>query len=443
MNIQTPAVPAPVGFNIVGYVSANVGVAVIARHYIRLLLGAGYDVSILDMDPGLGRAGHDAEFITYTVGTAEELRYDVTLVFLFIPDYPQFVLNPPKGLRRTDRTMVAFVWWELTVLPKLWIEALQMFDVVVAGSPFVRHTLESNLSRVPIVYAAPPLFLPDVAADRPHFDLPAGVVFLSSFEPHSDPERKNPFAVLDAFKKAFPDNEDACLLVKLNNARTEGAISPRALIDAIMTRCNNDPRVRVFVDTLSYVDTMRLYASCDVFVSLHRAEGLALGPMEAMSLGKPVIATGWSGNMAFMDQTNSCLVGYTLIPVKGAHFLYSSKFMKTPCSWADPNVEDAARWMRVLAFDPGARQSIGANAAESMRRFQSDARGGHFLAELAIIYRQLKERGHPVPITESALQRLRDLQFLHWATPRQRVTAAIEEFLGRHILWRFRRWRRT
>jgi hypothetical protein len=38
-----------------------------------------------------------------------------------------------------------------------------------------------------------------------------------------------------------------------------------------------------------------------------------------MALGKPVIATGWSGNMSFMNHTNACLVGYDLVPRRGEY----------------------------------------------------------------------------------------------------------------------------
>ena len=46
-------------------------------------------------------------------------------------------------------------------------------------------------------------------------------------------------------------------------------------------------------------------AACDAYVSLHRSEGTGLTITDAMALGKPVIATGWSGNMDFMNVANS------------------------------------------------------------------------------------------------------------------------------------------
>ena len=66
---------------------------------------------------------------------------------------------------------------------------------------------------------------------------------------------------------------------------------------------------------LSADEKNALLAACDCYVSLHRAEGLGLTLAEAMALGKPAIATGYSGNRHFMTDENSFLVGYRLTSV--------------------------------------------------------------------------------------------------------------------------------
>ncbi len=63
-------------------------------------------------------------------------------------------------------------------------------------------------------------------------------------------------------------------------------------------------------------ETKSLVKLCDCFLSLHRSEGFGRGLAEAMYLGKPVIATGYSGNLDFTNDHNSCLVDYRLIPVR-------------------------------------------------------------------------------------------------------------------------------
>ena len=58
-----------------------------------------------------------------------------------------------------------------------------------------------------------------------------------------------------------------------------------------------------------------LHRGALAYVAPHRGEAWGLGLSEAMSHGVPVLATGWSGNMEFMDATNSIPLRYDLEPV--------------------------------------------------------------------------------------------------------------------------------
>jgi glycosyltransferase involved in cell wall biosynthesis len=86
-----------------------------------------------------------------------------------------------------------------------------------------------------------------------------------------------------------------------------------------------------------------LINSCDAYVSLHRAEGFGLGLAESMFFSKPVIATGYSGNLDFMNNKNSCIVPYKLIKLKkNAYPFWENQF------WAEPSIADAGRYMKKL-----------------------------------------------------------------------------------------------
>jgi glycosyltransferase involved in cell wall biosynthesis len=54
-----------------------------------------------------------------------------------------------------------------------------------------------------------------------------------------------------------------------------------------------------------------LYRLAHVYVSAHHAEAWGLTMSDAMLCGKPVIATGYSGNLDFMNDGNSFLLPYT------------------------------------------------------------------------------------------------------------------------------------
>ena len=114
-----------------------------------------------------------------------------------------------------------------------------------------------------------------------------------------------------------------------------------------------------------------LMAAADIVISLHRSEGFGLVPAQAMALGKPVIATGWSGNLDFMNKNNSALVSYSLIPVRDPEGAFQADDQK----WADANVDEAAEWLRRLAGDADLRARLGAAAAK-------DVRGAAFAANI-------------------------------------------------------------
>jgi glycosyltransferase involved in cell wall biosynthesis len=107
------------------------------------------------------------------------------------------------------------------------------------------------------------------------------------------------------------------------------------------------------------------------YVSAHHAEGWGLGLSEAMAFGKPVIATGYSGNMEFMDARNSFPIPYTLGPVS-EEMTRRLPWFTPDMIWANIDKEALIRAMkRVVAgrCDPG----LGARAANIVRTFSPGA----------------------------------------------------------------------
>jgi glycosyltransferase involved in cell wall biosynthesis len=426
------------GFNVIGHVSANVGVGVVARNAIRSLLEKGHPVATLDIDPGRGRTGSDTTYDYLAVPNFDDLPYGISIVVLSITALPDILIDQRIRLR-DDVVTAGFFWWELPVIPPLWARSLEQFDVLVAGSEFLRSTFERHVSGIPAIHAVQsPAEIAGILPERKKFGIPDDkVVFVCIVEPTSDPIRKNPYAAIEAFQRAFKLADPAHLVIKLNNAQAAASESQLATLRETVGRLGS--RVTLIEDFLPHRDVLQLYASCDVFVGLHRAEGLGLGLMEAMALGKPVVATGWSGNMTFMNHANSCLVGYRLIPVSGSILAYSPAFLKQEVRWADPDLDQASAWMTALVREPALRASIGQAAADDMRRLRLETARGVFADELRSIWgrAQLRPR-RTAEETQSAIAMLRDLRFDHHATLTERVRSKSRAMLDRHLLWRFR-----
>jgi glycosyltransferase involved in cell wall biosynthesis len=110
-------------------------------------------------------------------------------------------------------------------------------------------------------------------------------------------------------------------------------------------------------------ETLSLIETCDAYVSLHRSEGLGLTMAEAMLLGKPVVATGFSGNTDFMNASNSLLVDYQVVPIGVSIPPYEAEMR-----WAAPSEEHAAALMRRLFDDRAFAAALGARAKEDLGR---------------------------------------------------------------------------
>ncbi|GHA85711.1 glycosyltransferase [Cognatilysobacter bugurensis] len=190
------------------------------------------------------------------------------------------------------------------------------------------------------------------AAGRRDFGLPDDAfVFLTTFDFHSFTARKNPLAAIAAFKLAFPAlTERVVLVVKSSN----GERYPH-LLAKLVSVSRGDPRIIIRDGVLERPHLRALQMAADVFVSLHRAEGFGLGLAECMALGKPVIATGWSGNLEFMSENNSCLVNWREIEVRPGEYVDTAESHR----WAEPDVGHAASYMRTLAADPALGTAIG------------------------------------------------------------------------------------
>jgi SAM-dependent methyltransferase len=118
-----------------------------------------------------------------------------------------------------------------------------------------------------------------------------------------------------------------------------------------------------------------LTAACDCYVSLHRSEGFGLTIAEAMALGKPAIATGYSGNLAFMDAGSSFLVPYALTELERAVGPYPAGTV-----WAEPDLEVAAELLREVAEDPERARERGELGRAAVAERQSVERAAAFVA---------------------------------------------------------------
>jgi glycosyltransferase involved in cell wall biosynthesis len=253
---------------------------------------------------------------------------------------------------------IGYWFWELERFPEAWMDRFQYLDEIWVGSRFVQNTL-AHVAPIPVVIMGVGMDrIPSSELSRSHLGLPEDkFIFLFAFDMLSVVQRKNPYGVIEAYRRAFgPNFADTQLVIKVTKldqypahaARLRQAVAEvdGLLIDRYLDRPALDG----------------LFEACDAYVSLHRSEGFGMTLAEAMCMGKPVIATDYGGNTDFMTIANSYPVAYRLVTLEEDYPPYQKGQV-----WADPDLDHAAAQMRHVFEHENEAQQKGQRAAEDIR----------------------------------------------------------------------------
>lgn len=251
--------------------------------------------------------------------------------------------------------------WELSRFPSEWIEVVNRFDEMWAPSQFIADALQGQCEK-PLLHmpVACEVALSSLLSRR-YFGIPeSSYAFVFFFDFRSYATRKNPHAVIAAFRQLLKQrpNSDCCLVIKVNGS--ENAPEALSLLEKEIRSFRN--RILLINRTVTDNEVKNLIRCCDSFISLHRSEGFGRGLAEAMYLEKPLIATGYSGNMDFMDRHSALLVDYALVPVLEGQYPHHEGQV-----WAEADVAHAAAHMVKLVDDPQWGRELGKRASRTVR----------------------------------------------------------------------------
>jgi glycosyltransferase involved in cell wall biosynthesis len=288
---------------------------------------------------------------------------------------PYFISGYERsGLHRRENVYRIAYWnWELEAIPDEWVEAAELVDEIWSPTRFVADAMRPRMP-CPVYHILPGVEVGPVGkVTRSSLNIPKDhFVFLFMFDLHSQVHRKNPAAVFRAFRRAFHENDKATLLIKT----TGGDIHSTDL--ELVRKTIHGPNVILLDQLMTRAQAYGLIDMCDCFVSLHRSEGFGLGLAEAMLMAKPVIATGYSGNLDFMNGDNSFLVDYERVEIREDRPIY-----KRGNFWAEPSIEQAAAYMReVYEHRDEARARAQRTQAETQSLLSLEAAGKRMRARL-------------------------------------------------------------
>jgi glycosyltransferase involved in cell wall biosynthesis len=356
----------PEGINVIGWSAAPTGVGEICRGTLAALESAGLACAHWPLD---GRADG-----------GQGLPFEVSLYHVNADMMETVQARLPHAFT-LGRHRIGYWFWELAHFPLTLAHAFEHVDEVWAPTRFCQEAFQP-IATVE-VRRVPPCVVPTSAApaDRAAFGIdPRCFLFFYAFDALSVPERKNPGGLLAAFARvARESRRPVHLLVKMNHADAEPAY-----VEELQLRCAGLP-ITLLTGTLRRGEIDGLTAACDAYVSLHRSEGLGLALIEAMYLGKPVIATGYGGVTDFLDEETGFVVRHGLRALDRPRGPYPAGAV-----WAEPDVEHAASLMLALAAAPESAAPRIAAARRRVRELYSpEAAGRRFRCELARI-RQMR-----------------------------------------------------
>lgn len=251
--------------------------------------------------------------------------------------------------------------WELAKFPTPWIAELEKFDEVWCPSGFIYEAIREQV-KMPVKHlpVACEVSLSSMLSRR-YFGIPeTAFAFIFFFDFRSYASRKNPDAVVEAFLRHCEDLPLANSHLVIKTSGAESDIAAYAKLEKKLAPLRN--RVSLINKTMSDNEVKNLIRCCDSFVSLHRSEGFGRGLAEAMYLGKPLICTGYSGNLDFMDSESAMLVGHTLVTVKEGEYPFSEGQV-----WADADINQAAGYMTELYLDRELARELGKRASRTVR----------------------------------------------------------------------------
>lgn len=374
------------------------GYAVAAKSYLRALIKAGVSLTWTPMLTGKGNYeiydGKNWPCRILTTVCNKDIDYDTVLIHT-VPEYYPYWIDRERAL---GRRVLGYTVWELERLPNHWPEILNRLDAVLVPCQWNLEVFKKSGVTVPI-HVVPHL------SQFENIDPPTDLdrqSLLSRFGNIKDFEdrfvfyniaywsnRKAPYLALQAYWRAFNSNDRTLMIVKTsqrditkyhrhwrNGFRLRNPSTFESIKAMARHHSNRPPMMLITDESLSDQDMMVLHERGDCFTSLTRTEGWGLGAFEAARLGKPVIITGYGGQLDYLDPGLAYLVNHDMVPV---HEPTWSANYRSSDLWAEPSIDHAAQQMREVF---GSRQTAVDRAAQQARKIEFEFSTEAVLARL-------------------------------------------------------------
>jgi glycosyltransferase involved in cell wall biosynthesis len=257
---------------------------------------------------------------------------------------PSLAAQP--ALLRTER-LIGYFMWEMETVPTEFHRALSLVDEIWTATDFVADAFR-RVTDTPVHVTGHAVDVSDIElVSRAELGVTEDAFIVHfSFDANSTVARKNPNAAIDAFQLAFGDDPTAVFILKVRNFQQVEWLAQQGDPHArgLVTRLVSNPSIQLITGEWTRARTLGLIQAADCYISLHRSEGFGYALVESISLGTPVVATGFSGITDQLNPDMAQLIEYDLTEVMPGDYFYWEPEMR----WADPRVHQAADALRVI-----------------------------------------------------------------------------------------------
>ncbi len=341
----------PRGINVVGYFHAGIGLGEASRRTASALLGTGLPLHFVGETADLANGRSSFKSPVHT-----NLRYTHSIVAVNADAATPVVER--YGIRREPgRRNVGLWFWELELFPTQFAPVFSYFDEIWAASTFMQKAIEA-VSPIPVhkTIMEIPLVQKEHLPDRRAVGFDDRFTYFFTYDANSIFLRKNPLAVIAAYRDAFTDGGDTRLVIRTMNS-TRHPEDFGQLLAAAGGRADID----IIDATRSLAIAKAEIAQADCFVSLHRSEGFGLNIATAAAAGTPVISTNYSGPTDFLVPESAWFTDYRMAKVGDGAAPYPPSAL-----WAEPDHEHAVANFRDV-FNASNRQDRAAVGREFLR----------------------------------------------------------------------------
>jgi glycosyltransferase involved in cell wall biosynthesis len=327
---------AELGINIFGFINGEFGIAEATRLNCKAIQKAGIPLNILNYDV---RTNHNSGDLTFK-NFSDTAPYSINLVqvspstseILHFFEYFEYSLF--KG-----KYNILYVAWESETLPEDYIVNINLFDEVWTPSEYCKKCLEKFIA-LPIHIIPHPIDIDLKSTEDPdalNFYDNDLFNFLFIFDYNSSIERKNVINLIEIFKDTFDKDDNNAFLTIKTSKSDRFATEKKSILQTV--GCSK--KIRIVEKIFDKNALNHIINNCDSYISLHRSEGFGLTLAEAMYLGKPTIATGYSGNLQFMNNENSFLIEAIKTSYGSNDLNYNSDTI-----WSEPSLQKASEFLK-------------------------------------------------------------------------------------------------